>query len=213
MGLPSVLGPIRRIGGASAHLHGPLGGSGPGAMLNVQIPAQVRTNWCWAAVTEGIWEYYAPGAKLQCEIASQVLGHNHADNCCCGGNQLCNRAYYLDVALQTFGFFNKRQDFALSPDALMYELVASRPVGIRIQWPSRLGHFVVASAIEKLDGGAYRVTIQDPWGPKVHQQLFADLQSNYDSRIGRWTHTYLTVGAAASFAAHASSYDPFLLGG
>lgn len=221
MNLPSVLGVPRRLGQSSGKFAnmGPVGGGPPAsAAVSVRIPRQIQTNWCWAAVTEGIWNYYdRANSKQQCEVARLSLGHSPAQQCCCKGKSECNRPYYLDVSLKVADCYASRANSAVPATDILSEIKADHPVGIRIQWPSELGHFVVASAIEGLVAGGYKVTLQDPWGPKTHWQLYDDLKSNYDSKGGRWTHTYLTNapsgGSSASTRSHLTAFVPLPLGG
>lgn len=48
------------------------------ASLNFTMQKQTQTNWCWAAVSASVGNYYGTGSWTQCGVATAALDRN----CC-----------------------------------------------------------------------------------------------------------------------------------
>lgn len=71
--------------------------------LPVRVPAQSQSNWCWAAVSLGVSDFYSQQGSTwtQCEVANKTLGRND----CCEEPvpDSCNCPWTLQDALSTVG--------------------------------------------------------------------------------------------------------------
>jgi hypothetical protein len=156
-------------------------------LLNVTIPPQGQLNWCWAAVTSGIFSYYfGPAAISQCQVASRVLNRPG----CCPSPETCNEQQRLEHAL-----FSVRctasppQQGPLMPNVLLNELNQRRPVCAHITWP--LGgpqHFIALTGYQQAP--TLMIAVQDPLrAPRMYP--YQQLVMNYENG-GRWDFTYFT---------------------
>ena len=151
--------------------------------LNFNMQKQTQTNWCWAAVSASVGNYYGTGTGnwTQCGVASTQLDRN-----CCNQPGPCNVYGYLDSALQTTRSYNGMNQGSLQMSAIRNQISMGRPVGLRCAW---------------YGGGAHFLTIYGTNGDYV---LVADSIYGYSTRAlnafpraynggGNWTHTYFTV--------------------
>ncbi|QXI13480.1 papain-like cysteine protease family protein [Pseudomonas zeae] len=149
--------------------------------LNFNMQKQTQTNWCWAAVSASVGNYYGTGNWTQCGVASTQLDRN-----CCNQPGPCNVYGYLDSALQTTRSYNGMNQGSLQMSAIQNQINMGRPVGLRCAW---------------YGGGAHFLTIYGTNGDYV---LVADSIYGYSTRAlnafpraynggGNWTHTYFTV--------------------
>ncbi len=226
MSLPAILGQPKKIRKKPNRRYQALGGAPKALDVDLEprlrIPAQIQNNWCWAAVTEGIWRYYsADAAQPQCQIATRTLGALASPSCCGtspGGH--CDIAYRLDDALKVADLLDRRIDSTLNFNAVVGELSENRPLAVRIGWPDGSGHFVVVSAVRFSPSAPSIVVVQDPFGPKTHTMQFEKLVSDYSTGSGEWTHSYLTTGSPTGgsntskvLPSPPPSHDRRLLGG
>ena len=149
--------------------------------LGVNVPTQEETNWCWAATSKGIEDYYGSARHSQCEIAGLTLG---AD--CCGNRVPCNIAYYLDSALTAVAHFANIAGVEPS-SSVSREIGARRPLCARVGWAGGGGHFM---AISGYDAATDSFLISDPiYGRQiVPRTVFTGAYQG----SGSWTHTYYT---------------------
>jgi len=153
---------------------------------------QEQTNWCWAAVSVSIANYFStPGPSggpwRQCDVANAELGQS---TCCSNGSTSdCNQDWYLDRALTRVSHL--AGPVTPAPESFTYvqlEITAQRPVGVRIGWYGGGGHFVAVTGYDDTNG-AQQVDIEDPWyGPSTYD--YGSFVSAYQSGAGQWTHTY-----------------------
>jgi hypothetical protein len=175
--------------------------------LDTAIPVQLQTNWCWAATSLGVHQYYdRTDNTTQCLAANLILPRNDACN-----NPVpaaANVAHFLDDALNDFG----NLDGSIISGTLSYadvkaQINAGRPLGARIGWAGGGGHFMVIEGYR--DGGTaatQEVAIDDPiYGES--QYTYNSYSTAYQGTTGNnWTHSYKTkshrirVGSARSVA-------------
>ena len=149
--------------------------------LNFTMQKQTRTNWCWAAVSASVGNYYGTGSWTQCGVASSELNRN-----CCNQPEPCNVYGYLDTALRTTRSYNGMNQGPLNMSAIQNQINMGRPVGLRCAW---------------YGGGAHFLTI---YGTNGNYVLVADSIYGYSTRAlntfprsynggGNWTNTYFTA--------------------
>jgi Papain-like cysteine protease AvrRpt2 len=151
------------------------------ASLNFSIQQQTQTNWCWAALSASVGNYYRTGSWTQCGVANAQLGRNT----CCNQPGPCNVYGYLDSALQTTRSFGGMSQGSIQLSAIDNQINMGRPVGLRCAW---------------FGGGAHFLAI---YGTNGSYLLIADSIYGYSTRAlntfprsynggGNWTTTYFT---------------------
>lgn len=169
--------------------------------LDVTVPDQQRTNWCWAAVAVGIGRAYG-GSPTQCGVAAKVLtllNRNVTVRCCVNGSKRdCNGPQKLSTALMLPGQVHlQRNDFSVAPPQTSWAFIknsidAGRPIAVRIGFPGvSSGHVIVIHGYDTSGGGRY-VLIGDPSSVTAIVPL-ATLIRGYLG--GVWHSTYLTSGS------------------
>jgi hypothetical protein len=166
--------------------------------MPINMPDQLESNWCWAAVTVGVKTFFSPGSAFtQCDVATSVLtgeGAIHSINCC-ANRELCNIPAFLQDALHFSGnlkgILSGPLPFSIAPGpSVTGELNAGRPVGVRIQWPEGNGHFLVVDGYREFTVGPPQVHVADPLFQDVYWP-YGDLLNNYQFKGGVWTDTFL----------------------
>lgn len=168
------------------------------SLLSTQpVTYQQQSEWCWAAVTASVDEYYNGGSgQKQCKI---VEGHFPGKSCCIkGSSKACNKTFQLEIALSGIGHMSG----AVLNRSLTYSeserqnCTLKRPFGVRIQWHGTPGgHFVTITGVH--DDKRTELHIEDPdWGRLVmaHKTIQTAYQSSYHSGKpqGSWTDSYPT---------------------
>lgn len=165
-------------------LGAPLGGAASND-LAVTVPIQIRSNWCWSAVTLGVDNFYGPANTFtQCSLASLTLGRS---DCCDDPTPNdCNIPYFLNIALNKVGHLKSFGGvFAMSQ--VQAEIDADKPLCARVEWSDGNGHFVVISGY---DVATDSLTIRDPYYG-TSTVTMTRFKSSYQT-TGRWTHSFKT---------------------
>jgi hypothetical protein len=160
--------------------------------LDFSVQHQLQTQWCWAAVSVSIVDFYeSPTAWTQCKLVSSARGVNG----CCenGASEECNKPWYIDRALTHLNAFvgvgevpSSASDAALLPAGVEEDIAAQRPVGLAIAWDGGGGHAIV---LEGYRADRAMVAIEDPW--EGASDMPVGLLHRYQG-TGRWTHFFRT---------------------
>jgi hypothetical protein len=154
--------------------------------LTFTMQAQQQSNWCWAAVSTSISHFYdSTSSWTQCDVANTQLGRT--DCCGAGASGACNVYGYLDQGLQEVGHFDHLQNGTVTFQVLRNEIIASRPLGIRVAWSGGGAHFIAAIGAEEGD----LVLVGDPGSGANSLVDYATLETSYNGS-GAWTHSYFT---------------------
>jgi hypothetical protein len=157
-------------------------------VLRFPIQRQEQSQWCWAGVAQSVSRWYVPGSTwTQCQIANRQFNRN--DCCGAGATGACNNPSLLQTALGTVGHLDRQTGSQESLQTVENELVAGRPLCIRVGWAGGGGHFIVASGVE--DDGF--VWVSDPGGGTTALVAYDTLRTAYRGS-GTWTHSYFTRG-------------------
>jgi peptidoglycan hydrolase-like protein with peptidoglycan-binding domain len=155
-------------------------------VLKFTMQAQQQSNWCWAAVSTSVSHFYDPNSSwTQCGVANTQLGRT--DCCGSGASGACNVYGYLDQGLQEVGHFDHLQYGTTTFEVLQNEIIASRPLGIRVAWAGGGAHFIAAIGSEEDD----LVLVGDPGSGTNSLVNYATLETSYNGS-GTWTHSYFT---------------------
>ena len=131
--------------------------------VSVQLRPQETNNWCWAATTQMITEYYGHG-RSQCELANERFSMT---TCCegdCPKNSACNIPGWTMFA--ECGFDSTASATPLSWYDLKCEIDCDDSPLSYAYGPKSggVGHVLVISGYARLDGTDY-VALTDPWDP------------------------------------------------
>lgn len=155
-------------------------------VLRFPIQQQLQSQWCWAGVSASVSRYYRPTTTwTQCRIANAQWGRT--DCCGSGAAGACNNPSTLQTALTNVGHLDRQTSSQEALQTVENEVVAGRPLCIRIGWAGGGGHFVVASGTE--DDGF--VWVSDPGGGTTALVAYDTLRTAYRGS-GTWTHSYFT---------------------
>lgn len=148
--------------------------------LNVSQKYQEETQWCWAACSEAILEYYGT-SKTQTEIAEYGTEGVNTWNWLYGSTPGDPPRNGVDLILDYYGSISSDPlDRYLSQVEVQSEIDYGRPSVIRWGWDSGGGHIVVVYGIE--DATVY---LMDPWyGPTVDTYSWVVSGSSHT-----WTHS------------------------
>jgi len=163
----------------------PLGGT-PSIVVNFQMDYQEEDQWCWAAASKSVCNFYDPNNNwTQCLIVGVALQNNN----CCSQRFQCNRANVLETPLQIVRCYRTTAQ-PLSYQEIEHELNNGNVICARIGWRPRGGHFVSIYGCSTNNGIEY-LYVGDPWfgDTIVTMQEFAQSYKNN----GFWTHAYLTA--------------------
>jgi len=164
--------------------------------LPFKMQEQEQTNWCWAAVSVSVAQFYNdPNWTRQCALANAVLGDilGGADCCTDGGSEACNRPWDLQPALLKMDHLEDVVSGPLTFEGIEVEIQKQRPVGCCILMPGPWRHFIALIGCAQTDSGARSVTVADPnfLTGDTSTLAYDDLLTKYGSG-GRWEKTYLT---------------------
>lgn len=177
---------LRAQGWRPVFVAGYAGEDGVDTVLRFPIQRQTQSQWCWAAVSASVSRYYRPASTwTQCSIANAQWGRT--DCCGSGASGACNNPSVLQTALTTVGHLDRQTGVQESLQTVENELVAGRPLCIRVGWAGGGGHFIVASGVE--DDSF--VWVSDPGGGTTALVAYDTLRTAYRGS-GTWTHSYFT---------------------
>lgn len=161
-------------------------------VLPIQLVTQEKDQWCWAATSKCIINYYGTAVN-QCQIAEFTRTHNNwrdfgPVNCCTDPNQGCNYWNYLvggggsiqDI-LSNWGLSSSIWYREMYQSEVSNFITNNRPFVIRWGWTSGGGHFLVGYGHE--DSNLYYM---DPWyGEGFKVASYSWVVSGADHT---WTH-------------------------
>ena len=153
--------------------------------LRFAMQKQSQGNWCWAATSVSIARFYGNTTWTQCAMANAEL--SRTDCCGTGAAGACNVYGTLDTSLNRTGHFVSISGGTVTFDVVEQQMLANRPIGIRIAWGGGGAHFVAATGTE--DDGS--VWVSDCGSGTVSLVVYNTLKTAYNG-TGSWTHTYLT---------------------
>lgn len=125
--------------------------SGP-VVVNVPSKTQLESNWCWAATSQSILEFYSH-RHMQCTIVNWARAQNEwgsADCCDNPSSSKCNKTNTLhgddgsvDEILLHYGVDSDYDGSPLSYDEVVTQINTGRPFLMRWGWTSGGGHALI----------------------------------------------------------------------
>lgn len=177
------------------------GGANEKNHLTFRVEKQLKDNWCWAAVSSSIANFYdGDSGWTQCRIANAHLGKT----VCCGSAAIsaeCDEPSRLHEALGVIGIF-VRMDRSppegsgpgLPFTAIQQEINANRIIATRVGWHgSGGGHFQAIAGWRTTISGKEYISITDPIYEEM-EIVFSDFASQFALK-GYWNISYFTSPA------------------
>lgn len=160
---------------------------------------QKQDQWCWAAVTLAICQFYGDQTwQQQCDVVNDIFAEIRGAADCCQncGTLPCNMSWTLSVVLNSANRLNAPIRSVLDFDDLMQEIeIGQRPVAIRIMFSDlNTAHFVVLVGCAQTPDGKQWVRVADPSlaTGNVTTIEYSALPNNY--RDGAtWDESYFTM--------------------
>lgn len=158
-------------------------------ILSFEMEEQTEDNWCWAATTKAVSDFYTPESPIsQCTVAGRVKG---VDCCRNSSGSPCNEYDFLSDALrktQNFENFLNRQ---LLWKDIKDQIALRKIVCAYIQWDnSTAGHYVALYGVAGIGRGTKMVFVRDPDG---EDKLMTYARFKTYERQGQWLGSYLTM--------------------
>lgn len=169
-----------------------VGTSGPAVdVLNFTIQKQLMSNWCWAAVTESINNFYKGTPISQASIVAKVI-----DKPICALGKpipLCNEMADLSYALNSVGHLKTNLNNALSPIDTANCIANGNPLGCQLYLPSLGGgHVVVIYGTYQNNHGTMMLCVADPKDSAQLVMPYKLFLNNYRGIGGQWVRSYIT---------------------
>lgn len=161
--------------------------------LSVPLTTQEHSQWCWAASSKAILNYYYK-TPSQCQIVNWAYGLNYA----CGNttfnwnsyanqpNSMYGTGGSVQNILNAWGVSNGAYNVASSWNSVVWDINNNRPFVIRYGWSNGGGHIMVGRGYETYYGTQY-IYIMDPWPGEG--QTWRTYASAVWASDHRWTHT------------------------
>jgi hypothetical protein len=166
--------------------------------LNVPLHGQETPDWCYAATTQMIGEYFGSTIK-QCTISSY---DNGGLDCCPAAGQpvpaACVNGGNTFDELTYWGFPGTLNSGPLSYAGIKSEIAAQRPIAVGIEWPSGGHHAIVVDGYWTKSDGTQHVHILNPLPVNVGDEEWATYNvllngGTEDSGTHLGTHTVSTM--------------------
>jgi Papain-like cysteine protease AvrRpt2 len=172
--------------GTGASMTAPPSSQSTAKVLDFLMHWQAQTNWCWAATTAALVEFYR-GSGCQFSVATAVLGTHSANVITKLPNNVQTSAGH---ALGTFNHLAGVSQQPASFPEICQEIDINRPICLRVIWNHGNAHVIAIAGYEITGDGDQLVLVADSDGG-VTTKPFDSFPGNYRSG-GFWTHTYLT---------------------
>ncbi len=153
---------------------------------------QEQSNWCWAAATASVLDYYG-GLVKQCTLADKFV----AGGGCCN-NPLpvaCDAAQDTSQALNFLGLLGGQLKRALTLEEIIGQIDANQPVVLRITWAAGGAHAIAITGYVTPTSGATLLIVEDPAQGSSDAMMDLPTLMNYQG-VGTWERTYLTKAPA-----------------
>jgi len=181
--------------------------------LPLPLRCQEQTQWCWAACSQSILDYYGTSVE-QCSLATWACDWrvwcNPCLDCCTypAHSNCCNRpnAMYgiygsILTILRDFGAIHSTGSASvLSQAEVEAEIADNRPFVIRWEWSNGNGHFIVGHGY---DDETANLHYMDPWPVNDCDYHIASYAWVKQGGGHTWTHT-LKLDAGDTLQVNAS---------
>ena len=178
-------------GSAGTATGGPTAGApAPSRKRDFKCERQQANNWCWAAVTVSVADFYEkPSSHKQCTRANFHFGQT---GCCANPDSTsCDKPFDPTVSLSAVGHFKSSQNSSLTFDQVKEQVNAMAPIVCFIDWGTSVGHAVVIDGYAESSTGTRYLYGDDPGDGASFAYVENDFKTKY-AGSGDWTFTWLT---------------------
>lgn len=182
-------------------------GAGKAQIVNVNQEIQLYNQWCWAACSKCVLDYYGFPGQSQCQIAeyarTMITWHNFGTtNCCIDATQGCNYWNYNwgypgsieDILNHYASIKTINLGYPLSITDIQKEGTHKNPFIIRWGWYSGGGHFMIGAGIS--GNSVHYMNPLPGYGHQVGNYSWM-VDDSYDHE---WTHSQLFCSPLTSLA-------------
>lgn len=161
------------------------------APLNVPMIMQEQTQWCWAACTQMVTQYYDDDLATQCDFVNWNFGQT---TCCSNGrSSACNRPLPRARVVAVFGHWGINSTWSATPMAtfiqLQQQISVGAPLRISWSWTGGGGHAVMIIGTT-VNAGVASVYVNDPWNGA---SLMTYTELTTARGLGQWAATWLDI--------------------
>ena len=159
-----------------------------GELNSVVIQHQHQDQWCWAAVTQAVCQYFG-NVTTQEDIVSRTLNNPG----CISAPGSCDSPFPLRFALQALGRFDDQNGVLSFADIQQQIDTLARPLAITVSFNGPLGetsHYCLIKGCSTV-GGLSQITVLDPAPENGAESRIAydDLCSGV-TMGGSWTESF-----------------------
>jgi hypothetical protein len=157
--------------------------------LQFDEQTQEQSEWCWAATTVSIAQYYDSATTwTQCTLVNRAF--NLTDCCQDGGSDACNQPGDPAQALPIVGHLSSTANGAATLATVISEINGGHPISVGIYWTGGGGHNPAISGYDNSNPAAPVIDVQDPfYGPSTPD--FNTFPGQYEGGAS-WADTYYT---------------------
>jgi hypothetical protein len=163
-------------------------------ILDVAAPSRDFTEWCWAAVTVGIFTAYKAANREQCKIVKTFK----ACMKCCGSLsaadlKCCNKPNDLKAPLEDHCGQLHRKKMDHTEGFVKACIDNGFPIAVRIAWSTKSFHYVIIRGYRIMPDSSFEVHVSDPQSSSIQPTPipFAEFRYNYE-QDGEWDISYET---------------------
>jgi hypothetical protein len=165
--------------------------------LDVPWQQQQQSNWCWAAVSSMISNFYQDVPTLtQCSVATATINewqqaHNEPPVNCCDpsvASSQCNTSWGLQPPLEVVGNYASMTWSSIPLSEVEAQLTAGTPICIQVAWSGGGAHVLIIDGV--IESETAYIHVEDPaYGPGDYP--YTTVLNDYQSS-GTWYGTFLT---------------------
>ena len=154
----------------------------------ITLVQQDQTNWCWAACTMMVANFYGVAGYTQCKLANMFFGQS---TCCqSGDSDVCNLGLEINQIAAVYSNMAIVCNYINGPvtlDVLNTQVnLQGNPVEISVAWSGSGSHVVIISGV---DANSQVITVNDPGTSSSGGILYNDLLT-YSGR-GNWVASWI----------------------
>ncbi|EDM35386.1 hypothetical protein PBAL39_12990 [Pedobacter sp. BAL39] len=168
-----------------------LKGGQPDSLVGFPIQQQRMSNWCWAAVTSSVCEFYNGPVLTQRQIVAQVK--NKPICATSPPIPFCNDTADIGQAFNHVGHLHQNFNGPLSPADVIHFLSNHHLIGCQLYMPSLGGgHAVLIYDAYSDSQGNLFLRVADPADAMLLSISHQKFLQNYRGVGGQWRRSYTT---------------------
>lgn len=159
------------------------------AILNIVFEKQLTENWCWAAISKMVYQYYY-NKDISQELIVANLFNVDVKSLKTKGKVIkkYNKEMVLNQTLEDLCCFSHWSLGKPTFERLQHEINQGKPLCCRIEWYSGNAHYVLIHGYD-IESKSLYITDSQEGKSLVHYNEFP---KNYKNKGGAWTETFWT---------------------